>query len=381
MSYLSFGGLEMTRMPALLTVLCFLTFRVRWQYPTETFDFKVDLRASATVAALNEGVMSAEDLLEVSGNMYLFQTDDATEWDGKIGFIASFDPKFPDMAAVLVDNSTKSSTKKFQQRIGYSLWNVKFSAWYYSWEGTDGSSKWEDSSFAGPFRCPDPCASSNRYCSTPDFVFEYSQTGNDQAFKVNLYADELFTINRNNMDPGYIGCATSTIGSGGKLGLLEPESAAGFQKNLLVKPFVLTEDYFACTPKPMTAFFEALGIAQGNATIFFGLVVMFILLVANVAGVANSALSDDDVAATSRKFAEALHFTKVTDQNSLMNDAHKDLQATLKEFLSKDFSASGTLELSTKTPSKVVVYEGGSKLSGNDVVETTGAQKSLGSRI
>jgi hypothetical protein len=283
------------------------------------------LRASATVAALNAGVMSSDDLLEVSSNMYLFQTDDASGWDGKLGFIASFDPKFPDMAAVLVDNSTKSSTKKFQQRIGYSLWDVSFSAWYYSWEGTAGNSKWDDSSFTGPFRCPGPCSSSNRYCSTPDFVFEYSQSDSDQAFKVNLYADELFTINQGNMDPGYIGCATSTVGSGGKLGLLEPESAAAFQKNLQVKPFILTEDYFACTPKPMTAFFEALGIAQGNATIFLGLVIMLILFVANLAGITNSALSDDDVAATSRKFAEALHFTKVADKNVLMNEAHKGI--------------------------------------------------------
>lgn len=76
------------------------------------------MRASAAVAALNAGVMSSDDLLEVSGNMYMLQTDDATGFDGIYGYIASFDSKFPDMAAVINAYSIESGTAKFQPRIG-----------------------------------------------------------------------------------------------------------------------------------------------------------------------------------------------------------------------------------------------------------------------
>ena len=50
--------------------------------------------------------------------MYMLQTDDATGFDGIYGYIASFDSKFPDMAAVINAYSIESGTAKFQPRIG-----------------------------------------------------------------------------------------------------------------------------------------------------------------------------------------------------------------------------------------------------------------------
>jgi hypothetical protein len=212
-------------------------------------------------------------------------------------------------------------------------------------------------------------------------VLDYTQPSSDQAFRVSLYADQLDTLNQDNMDPGHIGCNTTTEGSGGILGLLEPESAEAFQNNIHEKPFKLTEDYFACTPKPMTAFFEALGIAQGNATICFGLAVMCILFVANMTGVANAALSDDDVGATSRKFAEALHFTKDEGKkDGLTNEGHKELQALLKAFLAKDFTAADAMD-GPKKPLEITAHDDAmfSKIAENKSIGMT--EEHIGSRI
>jgi hypothetical protein len=300
-------------------------------YPTESFNLQVDLSASATVAALNAGVMASTDLLSVADKLYIFKNDDTANDEGYLDYAVSFDPKYPDMTAVYSDIT--ASTKTYQQRIGYSLWNVQFSGWHYSWQGSGNNDKWDDSTFAGPYNCPSKCTTGAQYCSTPDFVFEYTQTGSTQTFKVNIYADEMFTINQDNMDPGHFGCKTSDTGSGNKLGLLEPTSADAFQANMnTVNPFKLTEDYFSCTPEPMTAFFDALGIAQGNATLFVAVAVAFIMFFAGRAGIVATTVSDDEIAENSKTLAEALKFMKLGKVDQ-MTSAHKKLRVAIKAFL------------------------------------------------
>jgi hypothetical protein len=149
----------------------------------------------------------------------------------------SFDPKYPDMKAVYSDNQDPTGT--YQQRLGNTLWNVEFSAWDYSWQRKTDR-KWDNPSFDGPFYCPDKCGETKSYCSTPSWVFDFEDPEHGQAFKLNLYAFELFTINRESMDPGHIGCAKDTVGSEGKLGYLEPTSASSrkviIRAHLIVQP-------------------------------------------------------------------------------------------------------------------------------------------------
>ena len=102
---------------------------------------------------------------------------------------------------------------------------------------------WVTPSYTGPYACPATCETSDKQCNSPDFVFSFTKTDDDtQSFKLRLYADELFTINLENMDPGKIGCATTqTPGSNGVLGQLEPTSTSVFKTNLDAKPFKLVE--------------------------------------------------------------------------------------------------------------------------------------------
>ena len=308
------------------------------QYPFKTFNYNVDLRTSATVAALNSGIINSTDLLDVSSKLYRFRDDDGTQ-DNAIDSTVSFDPKFPEMTAVYSENANVSSARTYQQRIGDTMWNVEFSAWHYSWEGGENT-KWDDSSFDGPFNCPDKCNSGQSYCSTPDFVFDYTDPINDQAFKLNLYADELFTMNQNNMDPGHIGCATDTVGSEGKLGKLEPLSATDFQENLVAKPFKLRESYYSCKPKRINAFFDALGVAQGNATLFVAVVVAFIMFFASRAGVVITAVAEAEIAENNKTFTEALKVNSLGKGDQL-KEAHKKLQVAMKDFLAAEINAGG----------------------------------------
>jgi hypothetical protein len=168
------------------------------------------------------------------------------------------------MAATVLDKTTETDNKVFQQRLGYTFWDVEFSGWYYAWEGPEPGNKWNSpATYTGPPHCPAECETSSvgSYCNAPDFVFAFSNSEGG-AFKVNLYGNELFTINFENLDPGHIGCATSTVGSRGELGYLEPSPPTAFVENLNTKPFKLTEEYLACTAEPVTAFFDSVGIAQ-----------------------------------------------------------------------------------------------------------------------
>jgi hypothetical protein len=290
------------------------------------------------VAALNAGVIAGTDLLDVADQLYLYKGDDdgGSGDDGYIDLKVSFDPKYPDMAQVLLDTATVGNTK-YQQRIGYSLWDVEFSGWLYDWQGSDATSdKWDTPTFTGPFQCPAKCETTVKFCNTPDFVFSYSQVGSDSAFKLNIYAAELFTMNLDNMDPGFFGCATNTVGSKGKLGHLDPVSTAAFASNLNAQPFKLVEDYFACTPIPVTAFFDSLGIANGNAGLFVAVTVALMMFIAGRVGmVKDSNVSPDEIAAKSQALAEAVKLFDSGDTGAF-TAKHKDLQASLRGFLAAD---------------------------------------------
>jgi hypothetical protein len=54
----------------------------------------VDLRTSATVVALNEGIMNETDVLIVAEKLYFYQTDDpAYQDDGYHDISVAYDPK------------------------------------------------------------------------------------------------------------------------------------------------------------------------------------------------------------------------------------------------------------------------------------------------
>lgn len=200
-------------------------------YPTEDFSMSVDLRAAATVAALNANAINSSDLLVVTDKWYF--TDDTTVLDYKV----YYDPKFPDMQAVYQDQ-----TGKFFQRLGNTGWTVQFSGWFSHWKA-DNDNTWDTAGFTGPYKCPVACDSETvplgKPCNTPDWVFSFNDAATSNEFKLNLYSNEMLTLNLENMDPGLIGCATSTAGSGGVLGQLEPSSAAAFEANLDSQPFKL----------------------------------------------------------------------------------------------------------------------------------------------
>mmetsp|Transcript_34091 Transcript_34091/g.62334 ORF Transcript_34091/g.62334 Transcript_34091/m.62334 type:complete len:607 (-) Transcript_34091:350-2170(-) len=306
------------------------------KYPTESFNFDIDLRTAATVASLNAKIMSTNDLLTVTDIFYQFANDDAPETIPD--FDVMFDPKFPNMKAVYQDTAGV-----YLARFGYTVWNVEFSGSYYNWvlDVTDTTTNsWVTPSYTGPYACPSTCDTSAKQCNSPDFVFSFTKYGDAaQSFKLHLYADELFTINLENMDPGKIGCATSkTLGSAGVLGQLEPTSTSAFETNLDAKPFKLTEAYFECVQEPTSAFFDALGIAQGNAALFVTISVLFIMFLANkVPGLVATMVSSDEIADNNQHFAEALKMIARGKPDEL-TDAHKELQALLKAFLSTDLT-------------------------------------------
>jgi hypothetical protein len=82
----------------------------------------------------------------------------------------------------------------------------------------------------------------------------------------------------------------------------------------------------------MTAFFDALGIAQGNATLFVAVAVAFIMFFAGRAGIVATTVSDDEIAENSKTLAEALKFMKLGKVDQ-MTSAHKKLRVAIKAFL------------------------------------------------
>ena len=268
------------------------------------FELKVDLRTSATIAALNSGVMNSSDLLEVTDMMYFlspYDYDDDYEYDdnyysyfyfGEVthgentNYTVAFDPKYPEMSAVYYSNEEKMKSRKYVQRLGKTMWNVEYSGYYY------------DEAYYSI--CPEVCngtySSMSGACSTPDYVFKYTELNSNNTFGLNLYSSEMYTINMGNMDLGRIGCATTTDGSDGNLGRMEPKSAAEFQANFNKNPFKLTENYYACTPEPADAFLDSVGIAQGNAALFLTLLMALISSCASIVGFMKaSAVSDYDI--------------------------------------------------------------------------------------
>eukprot|EP00613_Pedinella_sp_CCMP2098_P062746 CAMPEP_0171983890 /NCGR_PEP_ID=MMETSP0993-20121228/273542_1 /TAXON_ID=483369 /ORGANISM="non described non described, Strain CCMP2098" /LENGTH=509 /DNA_ID=CAMNT_0012636689 /DNA_START=299 /DNA_END=1826 /DNA_ORIENTATION=- len=119
-------------------------------YPTESFNFDIDLRTAATVASLNAKIMSTNDLLTVTDIFYPFANDDAPptipDYD------VMFDPKFPNMKAVYQDTAGV-----YLARFGDTVWNVEFSGSYYNWILDDNTNSWNNPSYTGPYACPSTC--------------------------------------------------------------------------------------------------------------------------------------------------------------------------------------------------------------------------------
>jgi len=302
------------------------------------------LHSSVTVAALNAEVINSSDLADMTTMSYIYHQYDDANWAGAdvfVNYTLSFDPEFPDMAVLYASNSGQHNAQNYLQRIGDTLWDVDFSGFAYSWYGPNGDN-WLDPTYTGPYYCPNACSSgADNPCSMPDFVFKYTQQGTNRTFKIRLEGTEISTINEGKMDPGFIGCATSSSGSGGDLGLLEPTSAATFQTHLKHAPFRLEEDYFQCTSDPATAFFDSLGVAMGNAALFFTIFMLTVMYLAGRAGYVDTSVSDDDIAADCKTFVQALRFSAQNEQN-LMSDKHRKLQEALQAFYTADLSSAST---------------------------------------
>ena len=302
------------------------------------------MHSSITVAALNAGVIDVSDLADMSTMSYIYHQYDDANWgdsDVFVNYTLSFDPEFPDMAVLYARNFGHLNSENYLQRIGDTLWDVDFSGFAYSWYGEDGNN-WVDPTYTGPYYCPSQCSAGvNNPCSMPDFVFTYTQEGTNRTFKVRLEGTEISTINEGKMDPGFIGCATLTAGSGGDLGLLEPISNAAFQTHLKNAPFRLEEDYFQCTPEPITAFFDSLGVAMGNAALFFAIFMLSVMYLGSRSGYIDTSVSDDDVAADCKTLVQALRFS-AQDEHFLMSDKHRQLQAALHTFYTVDLSSTAT---------------------------------------
>jgi len=276
-----------------------------------------------TIAALNASIITADDLVYTTQGFYNMETD-SKSWRN-MNMSVMYDPKFPGMDPVYFYNGIPA------QRFGGSALKFDFGGYYYY--GSD----------YGNYVCPSQCETDDKYCSIPDLVLSFSpfESGsgwakilgdNTNQFELNAYSAEIMRVNDGQWDPGFIGCATNTPGSykydnetkTGKLGHMEPTSSADFEANLMgTKPFKIQETYYECLPRPLTAFLDSVGVAQGNAGLYTGLLVTAIAMILGLAPAAWGWLKPS--AENSTMDLTGLHLAKICAPDALDSfDAQKD---------------------------------------------------------
>lgn len=195
--------------------------------------------------------------------------------------------------------------------------------------------------------CPAGCSATAEFCSIPDFIFSWlpGPTGGYSQIVANVYSNEMFYLNKQQMDLGRIGCATTDTASGGVLGNLEPTSLANFMARLTFggdgsdttatgSPFKLQESYYKCLPQGSTVFFEALGIGMGNAGLFYEVaVLMAVLILAAIPGMMNLHVEESDVDQTGVLLAEVISLAK-KDETPKFDDDQKEMLASLHKAIS-----------------------------------------------
>jgi hypothetical protein len=296
-----------------------------WDYPTEQFNLIFDVRTSITIAALNASIISQDDLVYTT-HSYYDMTSDVKIWARNMSVM--YDPKFPGMDPVYFYQGVPA------QRIGDTPMQVQFQGYYYEPEGGN--------------TCPAQCSTDDLFCSIPDLFLKYSPFGNEKwsaflssdenQFTVNAYSSEIMRVNEAQWDPGFIGCASNTKGSykynsetkTGKLGNMEPElGAAGFLANLKgTKPFKIEESYLTCFPTVFTALLDSIGVAQGNAGLYTGLLVSAIALLLGFAPKAWGWLKPG--AEKSAEDLTSLHLALICDPDALQGNFEAQRVAILE---------------------------------------------------
>mmetsp|Transcript_71756 Transcript_71756/g.144433 ORF Transcript_71756/g.144433 Transcript_71756/m.144433 type:complete len:178 (+) Transcript_71756:3-536(+) len=141
----------------------------------------------------------------------------------------------------------------------------------------------------------------------------------------------MYTMNEGQLDPGGIGCATTTVGSQGALGKLE--LSAAFSEILISgEPFKLAEVYFTCKPYVETTLIDQLGIASGNASLFYSIILVVMMwLAGKVPGMVRESIVDGkEVNETTLEFSEVVKLVSEGRADKL-EDKHIALFLTIAD--------------------------------------------------
>jgi hypothetical protein len=296
-------------------------------YPTIDFDVVIDIRSTLTVAALNLGIVSLADMLEVTDKLYFFTTDDS------LPLSVFYDPKFPSMMPIYMDTSGV-----VLQRVGNTGLVPSFNAMFYS------ETKYFGTEVNEYHYCPASCESASALCSTPAFSIEFgSPTTGDIAdllaaigaahveFGFIAYTDELYVLNDAKMDPGRIACKASQSGSFGKLGNLNPVTSQQFLVGIQsTQPFKLAESYYYCFPDKLMAFFTSFGVAQGNTSMLFTFLLMTIIVALSALRCLNVTVTEVELDSTMLKLAEII---KISRGGGELREEHKEILTILSQAL------------------------------------------------
>jgi len=284
----------------------------------------VDIRSSITAAALNAGIVTKNDLDEVADSYFTFTTDD------DVPIIPMYDPKFQSMSPLYLD-----STDAVVQRLGNYCFNVTFDGILYA------ETKVLSADPNPSMTCPLYCDSYEKFCSAPAFQFEFTPPTSGVISNLNAvnsnplmflglvaYSNELYVLNEAKMDPGMIGCKSTQTGSNQYLGKLAPVSSANFLAALQsIKPFKLAENYFFCYPEKLGVFVNSIGIANGNTSLLFSVVMGLVVFMLGSAKLIPSTVTGRELDATVVLFAEIL---KIKAAGGKMTKEQKALLATLR---------------------------------------------------
>jgi len=343
--------------------VAYLFSYINRDYPTKDFDVIIDIRSSLTVAALNLGIIKSSDLDEVSNSLYFFLSDD----DRPVKVM--YDPKFQTMGEVYIDQTSGQAL----QRLGNYAFIPTFYGALYSESrhlGTESNPN---------YQCPNDCESFSTFCSAPSFQFEFKSPTNGaiadlyalynippQLLGIDVFSTELYVLNNAKMDPGRIACKSTQVGSGGKLGNLDPISATAFLQAITKnKPFKLAENYFFCYPDKLTTMFNSFGIAEGNASLFFALLALVVIFVLGYFQFLDPTVQQTTVLDGTL----LIEIVKVTDAGGDLPERHKDFLATLRLVLNNEGGTSNVLlgKASTGNPLTLLAEILNIKRAGGDL--------------
>lgn len=293
----------------------------------------IDIRTTLAVAAFNHGgIIDTRDLDKIADDVYFFTSDYA------FPLTPMYDPKFSTMATLYLDNSSVA-----YQRLGNYAFAPTMQGYSYSETTNFGT---ETNPY---YHCPSACETASNPCSTPAFQFEFKPPVNATfqsnspekpfiQFGFSAFSDELYVINSAKMDPGRIACKTTQAGSKGKLGNLDPVSSAAFLSGMKSsKPFKLAESYFSCYPDPYFTFLDSVGIAHGNSSLFFSVLMNLAVIVLSAMKlyhvVSSEIVSESDIDSSSILLSEIV---KLKQSGRSLGTEHTNFLSALRLALSDE---------------------------------------------